>query len=784
MNIGDIVAHLKLDMSNFSQGINQATGSVTGLGGTMQNSLSSVSSNVKALVMQNMSVIGQQIGQTGKNIMSWYSDMIQTTSDYSAEVEQQKFVYENLSKEIQRAINDHKGLANSLGMTEQQYMNNTTSIMSFLENAGMAPDIISKQSEAITQLTADMGAFANVPVDTAVSDFKSALMGNFQVLDKYGINMNVATINTSDYAKQLGKTWDKMTEGEKKQAILNEMYRQSADYTGLASQEAGSFAMQLNLLKARIGETVAKIGEQLLPVLEPLIQKISDVVLKLAEWIEEHPKLTQFLVILGGAIGVLMAVIGPLISLFASLSAIATALGVSIGAVCAPIALVAAAIVGLIAIGWLLYDNWDTIGQHFNTIWEGIKGVFSGALTFIKGLLNGDYELMKQGATEWGEGMWNIFTGAWELIKAVFNGACEFIKGIFTDWYNTLDSDTQAWIDGILESLTGMWESLKSIFEGFLDIIKGIWEGDWTLISEGGQKIWDGIKEWFINVWELLKDTVFKKASEIKNEAINKFNELKDKAIEKLQDMKDKAVRKIQDLKDEAIRKVQQLKDDIVKKITDAKDEFVRKVGDMKDKAVDKIEKLPGEMVKALSGLAGDLKEAGRNAVQGLIDGLDEKLKAVREKAADIAEAVSGAVKNLLKIKSPSRVMRDEVGRFIPEGIAVGIDKNTYKAVDSAKDLASNLVSSVDLKPLQATVTSTDIRSHNANTRSNTISADGVAIVQGLKDIFTAIKDTKDMSGLNVVIEEFNNHTDEDINSLMQRMEAQIRLNNLGKGLR
>ena len=128
--------------------------------------------------------------------------------------------------------------------------------------------------------------------------------------------------------------------------------------------------------------------------------------------------------------------------------------------------------------------------------------------------------------------------------------------------------------------------------------------------------------------------------------------------------------------------------------------------------------------------------------------------------------------------------MRDEVGRYIPEGIAVGMDMNADSAINSAKDLAKSLVSSVDLKPLQATVSSAGIKSTTGNTRSNTISADGVAIVQGLKDIFTAIKDTKDMSGLNVVIEEFNNNTEEDVNSLMQRMEAQIRLNQLGKGLR
>lgn len=39
-------------------------------------------------------------------------------------------------------------------------------------------------------------------------------------------------------------------------------------------------------------------------------------------------------------------------------------------------------------------------------------------------------------------------------------------------------------------------------------------------------------------------------------------------------------------------------------------------------------------------------------------------------------------------VKSPSRVMRDEVGKWIPAGLAVGIDKNAKSAVNSAKQLA------------------------------------------------------------------------------------------------
>ncbi|MFD1902456.1 hypothetical protein GQR36_25050 [Enterococcus termitis] len=60
--------------------------------------------------------------------------------------------------------------------------------------------------------------------------------------------------------------------------------------------------------------------------------------------------------------------------------------------------------------------------------------------------------------------------------------------------------------------------------------------------------------------------------------------------------------------------------------------------------------------------------------------------------ARSVANSITNTMKSALDINSPSRVMRDEVGRFLPQGVAEGIEKDTGVAL-SAIDKLSNLLS-------------------------------------------------------------------------------------------
>lgn len=85
---------------------------------------------------------------------------------------------------------------------------------------------------------------------------------------------------------------------------------------------------------------------------------------------------------------------------------------------------------------------------------------------------------------------------------------------------------------------------------------------------------------------------------------------------------------------------------------------------------------------------------AGMAIGEGMMSGIYAMAGSVAAAAASIAGSAVAAARATLAINSPSKVFRDQVGRAIPEGMAVGIEKYGYYVDDSMTDLANKTVES------------------------------------------------------------------------------------------
>ena len=97
-----------------------------------------------------------------------------------------------------------------------------------------------------------------------------------------------------------------------------------------------------------------------------------------------------------------------------------------------------------------------------------------------------------------------------------------------------------------------------------------------------------------------------------------------------------------------------------------------------------------GAIVKGLlSGMAA-IGEVGSQLVRGLFDGISNAASWLYDKLRGWVSDVLGWVKGLFGINSPSKVFADEVGKFIPPGITVGVEKAMPKAMrDMGEDLSA-----------------------------------------------------------------------------------------------
>ena len=490
----DVRVRMTLDSSNFNSGMSQAQSKMSSFKGKMKE------------VGSGLQNVGKVMTATGVGMIGAVGGIVAKGAEWSASVESVNFLYGNLDKSVQKSIQSNMASAKSLGMTEQQYKKNATSLATFLGNMGFASDEVAKMSEKSMTLAADLGALADVPVDQAMGDFKSALMGNYEALDKYGVNISAATLENSEYVQSLGKSWNKLSDNEKMMAVYNEVMRQSANAQGLAKKESESFGSQMRLLKESIGETVGQLGDALLPVLEPIVAKIQEVVENVSKWIQENPKLAQAILIVVGAVGALLAIAGPIVMAIGMASVAMAGFSMASLPVIGTIAAIVAGITLLVAAIALIAVNWDSIKAKTIEVWNNIK-------TFCINTWNS----LKASASA----IWNgIKTGIVNIVQGIVNGIKNYLNMIKAFWsavWNAIKAVASAVWNGIKTAILTVASAIKTGITTYFNAVKSFWTSVWNAIKSIATSVWNGIKSVIKGACNAVKSTVSNVFNGLKN---------------------------------------------------------------------------------------------------------------------------------------------------------------------------------------------------------------------------------------------------------------------------
>lgn len=176
-----------------------------------------------------------------------------------------------------------------------------------------------------------------------------------------------------------------------------------------------------------------------------------------------------------------------------------------------PITWIIAAIAALIAIGVLLYQNWDTVVEFAKTAWQGlcdfISGICQAIGEFFSGLWTKLQEIFEPIGQWFGEKFqqaWdaivNIFSGIGEWFSGVFQGAWDAIVNIFTpigSWFGQRWADVTSALANIGAWFTDMfqkaWTGLTNIFSKL-----GSWFGErWNDVTS----VLANVSSWFGNMF-------------------------------------------------------------------------------------------------------------------------------------------------------------------------------------------------------------------------------------------------------------------------------------------
>ena len=106
--------------------------------------------------------------------------------------------------------------------------------------------------------------------------------------------------------------------------------------------------------------------------------------------------------------------------------------------------------------------------------------------------------------------------------------------------------------------------------------------------------------------------------------------------------------------------------------------------------------KLISTLVNGISNMYNEIKNTGKYLVEGLWDGLLSKANWLYNQVRSFAKNIISNIKSALGIHSPSTVMRDQVGKYLAQGLAVGFDKeldSVYNDMQRAIDIETSKMS-------------------------------------------------------------------------------------------
>lgn len=231
---------------------------------------------------------------------------------------------------------------------------------------------------------------------------------------------------------------------------------------------------------------------------------------------------------------------------------------------------------------------------------------------------------------------------AWTAISALVAAAVDKIMAWIQEKFPAVYKVIHAYMTAAKEIIMTVWEYIKGTFSNVLAFLKALVKGDF-----------EGMKTAISNQMELAKSTIQRIWDAVKGYLTTLLGVL----LSKFGEMFAKIVSKIREKMGEGVKAVT---------------EFVGK--------------MPGEVLS----FVGDMLSAGSDLVSGLIDGIKNMGSSAINAITGVVDGVVGKAKSLLKIKSPSRVFR-EMGQFISEGLAIGVQRKSRTAIDNVARMANSM---------------------------------------------------------------------------------------------
>jgi hypothetical protein len=333
--------------------------------------------------------------------------------------------------------------AQAVGLSKNEYNEFATLVGSQLQNFGMSVEDSATKTNDLIGLGADLSSMFGGTTADAVDALSSALKGEMDPIEKYGISLNDATLQAQAASMGLGDLYKSGDRNAKMQATLAAITAQSGKAVGNFAREADTAQGQQQRMAASFENAKAALGEALLPALTAAASKLAE----FATWVQAN---SSWLVPLVGVIAAVAAIIVVLNAAMTAYSVVAGIVAVAQGSVNLAFLPVIAVIVAVIAVIALLVMNWDIVKKAGAAAAQWISDKWNAFVSWLSGI---GASIKQWGSDTW-DGIKNTAKGAVDGIANFFGGLKDKVLGVFDSIIGGIKK-AFSWVSDLWGKITG-----------------------------------------------------------------------------------------------------------------------------------------------------------------------------------------------------------------------------------------------------------------------------------------------------------------------------------------
>ncbi|MEL0454406.1 phage tail protein [Lactococcus lactis subsp. lactis] len=266
-------------------------------------------------------------------------------------------------------------------------------------------------------------------------------------------------------------------------------------------------------------------------VIVDVLKGLGDVLSTIGDWLSEHGKgFSDFVITLGtfaGVVGGIIAVgtaIETFVGFLGGLAAIITGAGGVTGAIGSLVAIlggpITIAIAAAIAVGVLLYKNWDEIkeaaanlGKWIGEKWDDIKKATGDAWDNVKKATSDKWNEAKKSVSDTADSIGTKVSTKWSEVKKGTSDAWDNVKNWTSSKWNDTKTAVHSTADSIGSKVSSKWNEIKSG-------TSTAWENVRSSVSNAANNARDNAS----NAWSNMKDRMGGYANSIKSTAKSAFD--------------------------------------------------------------------------------------------------------------------------------------------------------------------------------------------------------------------------------------------------------------------